>query len=181
MLRIFCGSILMLFAMTGCSGDTPTAPMTRDEIVLDQTGLKKSAVTETDILIAAVSPSVNPVIKTQKETNPREGAMTRRTWKAAHRLEQAVQDYARDNEGIFPGDLHGPNMAGKTLLAYLPGGQMLKNTFTNLRTEPSGYFAEYSGAIGYNVYIEGTINVGYIISAMGVDSDEILVLVYDPD
>ena len=107
--------------------------------------------------------------------------MTRRTWKAAHRLERAVQDYARDNDGIFPGDLDGPNIAGKSLLEYLPSGRMLINAFTNIRTEPSSDFADYSGAIGYNVYIAGSINVGYVISAMGRDSDEILILAFEPD
>ncbi len=99
---------------------------------------------------------------------------------AAHRLERAVREYARDNDGIFPGNLDGPNMAGKTLLDYLPSGQMLINAFTNTRTEPSSYFADYSGAIGYNVYVAETVNVGYVISAMGIDSDEILILAFEP-
>ena len=69
--------------------------MTRDEVVVDQTSLKKSAVNEADILIAAVSPTVNPAMKIQKENIPREGAMTRRTWKARTTAAPVMRSSAR--------------------------------------------------------------------------------------
>lgn len=122
-----------------------------------------------------------PVVNFRGDENLRGGSMTRRTWKSAHQLERAVQDFARDNDGIYPGLFDYPNIAGKTLLDYLPSGQKLRNAFSGLRTEPSGYNAEYSGAIGYNVYVSDAVNVGYIISAQGADASEVLVLVFDPE
>jgi len=92
-----------------------------------------------------------------------------------------MHDFAGDNDGIYPGTLNFANLAGKTLLDYLPSGQMLRNAFSGLRTEPNGSYPVYPGNIGFTSLCEATINVGFVIVARGADSTEELYLSFPPD
>lgn len=181
MLRVIFGLLLMLIAVAGCSGDTPTAVVAQGDGGVVEAGLEMSAVGEVDLQAVGLDATGRPGMNIHKYENPRGGSMTRRTWKAARQLERAAHEYARDNEGIFPGPFHLTEALGKSFVDYLPGGLMLRNAFTELRTEPSGLNASSPGAIGYSTLTAGAINVGFVITAMGADPSEEFVIVFEPD
>ena len=97
MVRIIAASILMFSALAGCGGEDPTTPV--GGVDLEGNHLK-SAPAETP----SSNPDEekldafrNPGMNIHKFNNPRGGSMTRRTWKAAYRVDRAVREYARDN------------------------------------------------------------------------------------
>ena len=76
-------------------------------------------------------------------------ALGRRTFQNAYKLERAFWKYAAENEGAFTDAIWKPNLAGKTLLDYLPGKVMMRNPFTRARTEPGFGAAAYQGSVGF--------------------------------
>ena len=92
-------------------------------------------------------------------------------------LQEAVEAFAAENVGVYPMDswVHRTPL-GNTLVNLLPGGLMLENPFTQLRTEPIDGFATLPGETGYHVILDSVI-VGYEISGQGADSLLVYIVV----
>ena len=69
------------------------------------------------------------------------------------------------------------NIEGKTVIDYLPDGQLLINPFTGARSEPSrwGARAVTIGEIGYACRIIDHEPQGYNISGVGNSSGTIII------
>jgi hypothetical protein len=108
-------------------------------------------------------------------------AWGRQAFGQAYKLERAVRRFAADNEGFFPVSLGTPNAAGRTLRDYLPGGKLLWNIFTGVRSNPVFAEAASPGEVGYMAIMDpGGHPVGYTITAFGKDPGQFLVLQYVP-
>lgn len=59
----------------------------------------------------------------------------------------AVEDWARENNGTYPGMFSELNLAGHTTFDLLPEGQRLENPFLRENSEPSVYYAASPGTV----------------------------------
>ena len=84
-------------------------------------------------------------------------------------VQQAAEDFAVENNGVYPADPLQRTPLGNTLLDLLPGGVKLENPFTQLRSEPIYGVALLSGQTGYWPAVDSLV-VGYTISGYGADS-----------
>jgi len=67
-----------------------------------------------------------------------------------HVVEQAADSFAADNGGVYPAARYEISRAGLSFQEYLPGGELLENPYTSLRTEPQwGEVARTAGEVGY--------------------------------
>ena len=87
-----------------------------------------------------------------------------------HLVQEAAENFAADNNGIYAGGLADANSAGNTLIDYLPDGRLLRNPYTGAETEPVGAAAGTPGQVGYVVVVDHTgTNSGYTITGWGRD------------
>jgi len=83
-------------------------------------------------------------------------------------LRAAVEQFAAENQGIYPNDIDTDSTeAGNTLLDLVPGGQLPENPFTKQPTVPVNGVAVNPGEVGYAPIKEGDWNVGYLITGFG--------------
>ena len=84
----------------------------------------------------------------------------------------AIQEYAANNNGYYPYSLSAENQNGKTLVDYLPNGELLVNPINNsIRNPLYGTADGIRGAVGYqdlDYNIDGYAD-GYSIYGVGKD------------
>jgi hypothetical protein len=85
-------------------------------------------------------------------------------------VQEAAENFAAFNNGVYAGNLADQNLAGKSVIDYLPGGRLLRNPYTGAETEPVGCAAATPGQVGYVVIVDHTgTNAGYTITGFGRD------------
>ncbi len=85
-----------------------------------------------------------------------------------HTVQLAAEDFAVQNEGVYAANVDmDTTPGGTTILDLLPGGARLLNPFTKAATEPVNAAAANPGETGYQVLVQGGINVGYTITGFG--------------
>ena len=95
-------------------------------------------------------------------------------------LQQAVENWAAENGGVYPSNVDSHTTpAGNTVTDLLPGGILMENPFTQVRSEPVNGAGVTAGRTGYVPIIQGGTIVGYTINGWG-RSYEIIVMRYDP-
>lgn len=73
-------------------------------------------------------------------------------------VRDALEEFRAHNDGVCPIDIYADtNDLGLTLIDLLPGGQLLENPFTGLRTEPIDTIATEPGQTGYYIYTQSII------------------------
>jgi len=83
-------------------------------------------------------------------------------------VQEAAENFAAFNNGVYAGNLADHNLSGKSVIDYLPGGRLLRNPYTGAETEPVGACAATPGQVGYVVVVDGTgTNSGYTITGFG--------------
>ena len=89
-----------------------------------------------------------------------------------HTLQLAVEDYGEQNNHHYPDDFNDTLPNGNTVLDLLPEGEMLENSFTREKTEPSkvGGNPMNAGGISYTPIDEDGDgnNEGYTIKGAGI-------------
>lgn len=99
----------------------------------------------------------------------RERALEASTKRNCHVIQLAAEDYAVGNDGIY-------STLAADLTPLLPSAGLMENSFTKVRSEPQfGAIAAIAGEIGIVGVIQGGINVGYTINAIGRHG-EILII-----
>jgi len=94
-------------------------------------------------------------------------------------LQQAVEAFAADNNGIYPHSESDENLSGNTFVDLLPGGRYMENPYSGRNTEPRWGVAAYPGECGYVKVSDATgTPVDYTISGFG-ESEIILYLSKD--
>lgn len=105
-------------------------------------------------------------------------ALSRQTFQNAYKLERAFWKYAAENDGAFTDAIWKRNLAGKTILDYLPGKVMMRNPFTRMRTEPRFGFALGEGSISFlDIRDNQGYQIGFAIWAMGAGMEQTLEIV----
>lgn len=85
-----------------------------------------------------------------------------------HTVQLAAEDFAVQNEGVYAANVDMDiTPGGTTILDLLPGGGRLLNPFTMVATEPVNAAAANPGETGYQVVVQGGMNVGYTITGFG--------------
>jgi hypothetical protein len=80
----------------------------------------------------------------------------------------AARQFASHNNGEFPSDVQDTNLDGKSLIDYLPNGELLLNPATGLQTEPVDGSAANPGEVGYAARSAGDgFTFSYIIDGYG--------------
>ena len=95
-----------------------------------------------------------------------------------HTVQLAAENFAVLNLGNYATD-HDNDVtpSGATIVDMLPGGQLLENSFTRVRTEPiTAALASAAGEIAYSPVFSGGIIVGYTISGGGKTGSVVLML-----
>ena len=85
-------------------------------------------------------------------------------------VQEAAENFAADNNGVYAGNLADVTPAGDTLIDYLPDGCLLPNPYSGAQSEPVGAAAGTPGQVGYTVVVDHTgTNSGYTITGFGRD------------
>jgi prepilin-type N-terminal cleavage/methylation domain-containing protein len=84
-----------------------------------------------------------------------------------HTVQLAVEDFGVQNDGFYAANLADVTPVGETIIDLLPGGALLENPFTRAATEPVNGAAANPGETGYQVWVDGGMNVGYTITGFG--------------
>lgn len=80
-------------------------------------------------------------------------------------LQLATEEFARQNNGIYPSNVWVDcTPSGDTLIDLLPDGILMMNPMTDCRTEPVDCAAAMPGQVGYVPVILNARNVGYTIT-----------------
>lgn len=97
-------------------------------------------------------------------------------------LQLAVEEFARLNNGIYPGNVGVDcTPGGDTVVDLLPGGILMMNPMTDCRTEPVDASAATSGQVGYYPVALNARNVGYTITgAADVDGVQTYTIWLEP-
>ncbi len=83
-------------------------------------------------------------------------------------VQAAAEAFADENGGIYPANAGvDETPLGNTLIDLLPGGLLLENPYTSLRTEPIDGAAATPGQTGYMPIVDNGIKVGYSITGFG--------------
>jgi hypothetical protein len=83
-------------------------------------------------------------------------------------VQLAAEEWARVSGGAFPGEVScDRNSQGDTVIDLLPGGKLLTNPCTLVRTEPINGCSANPGEIGYTPIWSNGMNVGYCITGTG--------------
>jgi len=95
-------------------------------------------------------------------------------------VQQAVEAFAADNNGVYPHDEYGDrNLSGNNVLELLPGGGPLENPYDGSYSEPRLGIAAFPGQTGYNKTSDANgVPVDYVVSGYG-ESEVILYLTKD--
>ncbi|MBU1202600.1 prepilin-type N-terminal cleavage/methylation domain-containing protein [Patescibacteria group bacterium] len=100
-------------------------------------------------------------------------AMEAKTKGVCHTVQLAVEDYVVRNDGRYPEKV-------VYFLYLLPAEQLLENAFTNQVTEPRDAIMTDEvpgpGQVFYQPIKQGNINIGYVITGYGADSQQIVEL-----
>ena len=94
------------------------------------------------------------------------------TKSSCHTVQLAAEDFSVQNNGVYSANVAGDiTPSGDTLVALLPGGILLENSFTKLPSEPIDGLAAAPGQCGYQVLLDAVgTNVGYSITGWGKDA-----------
>ena len=88
------------------------------------------------------------------------------TKKTAHSVRRAVEDFAAENDGVYPYDVDtDTSLLCNTVIDLLNGSRIL-NSYTDQRTEPRNGYVTTRGQVGY-VRVFGS-NIVYVINAWGL-------------
>lgn len=92
-------------------------------------------------------------------------------------VQQAAEEWAGFSCGIYPGTLsEAEPLSGNSLVDLLPDGNCLMNPFTGVHDEPVDGYACLAGQTGYIVVSSGAVNIGYMITGVGRDPGENLIV-----
>ena len=94
------------------------------------------------------------------------------TKSSCHTVQLAAEDFSVQNNGVYSANVAGDvTPSGDTLVALLPGGILLENSFTKAASEPVDAVAAVPGQCGYMVIQDAVgTNVGYTITGYGKDA-----------
>jgi prepilin-type N-terminal cleavage/methylation domain-containing protein len=86
-----------------------------------------------------------------------------------HTVQLAVEDWAVQNEGVYPADISSDTTpGGATVTDLLPRGALLENPFLKVAAVPIDGAATEPGETGYAVVTDAIgMNVGYTITGFG--------------
>lgn len=151
--------LLTIVGLVACSGGNPSTP--------EFTGLP-SAQSEVSGPTADFGADADVGMESSGNSfRPDQEPQGKQTYRNGYTVEQAVWQFAQENNGDVPRFVGDTNLAGKTLYDYLPGGERLVNAFTRYRTEPRDGAAGTSGEVGYMTIMDQGYVVGFTITAQG--------------
>lgn len=79
-------------------------------------------------------------------------------------VRDAVEAWAAESGGFYPGNLSEKSPLGNTVFDLLPDGRLLENPYTGQRTEPMDGVSACPGQSGYMVRCSEGENTGYAIT-----------------
>jgi len=122
-----------------------------------------------ELMIVVVIIGILAAIAIPNFQQMRERALEANTKRNCHVIQLAAEDFAVRNEGLY-------SAAGADLTPLFPGGILVENSFTKVRSEPQfGVVGAVTGEIGIIVVAQAGINVGYTINAIGRHGEILLI------
>ncbi len=82
-------------------------------------------------------------------------------------VQDALEQYALNNNGSYPKYTTEENSNGKTLIDYLPGQTLLKNPYSQQLTEPEFFNGKQCGKTQYKPLIIHNLCESYVVVGWG--------------
>lgn len=132
-----------------------------------------------ELMIVVVIIGLLAAIATSNWLSMQASAKEASTKSSCHSLQLAAEDFAVRNDGIYAGVLADADPSGKTFQSLLPdNGQLMRNPFTRVRTEPSVFAVAAPGGVPpvnggapgevtYTSLQRANVKVGYWITGAG--------------
>jgi len=99
----------------------------------------------------------------------------------AHLVRDAAEAWAALSGGNYPRDTREELPDGRTLVSFLPNGELLVNPYTSQRTSPLSAMGVNPGQVGYDNLVSGP-PYGYKINGVGSEAGvNIIMLHLDPN
>jgi type II secretory pathway pseudopilin PulG len=120
------------------------------------------------ILVTVAVPNFVRMMVNAKEASVKSNCRT---------IQLAAEDFAVQNDAVYPTDLTSTTPGGDTLIDMLPQRQPLINPFAKTRTEPVDGAPVDAGSTGYEGLIGAFgVTTGYTITGFGHDAVVITVI-----
>ncbi len=100
-------------------------------------------------------------------THFRDNAREARVKSNCHTLQILTENFAAQNNGVYPSKLADTLPDSRSLIDFLPGSQLLVNPWNNQRTEPRDGAAAQPGQVGFLPHLSAGVPDGYAIQGYG--------------
>jgi prepilin-type N-terminal cleavage/methylation domain-containing protein len=84
-----------------------------------------------------------------------------------HTVQLAAENFATQNDGVYPLNLLTVSNFGETMVDLLPGGVLMENAWTEVRSEPRDGAPAAPGEVGFVSILNGGIITGYSVDGHG--------------
>ena len=96
-----------------------------------------------------------------------DNAREARVKSTCHTVQLAAENFATQNDGVYPLNLLSVSNFGETMVDLLPGGVLMENAWTEVRSEPRDGAPAQAGEVGFVSIVNGGIITGYSVDGYG--------------
>jgi prepilin-type N-terminal cleavage/methylation domain-containing protein len=129
----------------------------------------QSGFTLIELMIVVVIIGILAAIAVPAFTHFRDKAREAQVKSNCHTVQLLTEDFAAQNDGVYPIGLADPLPDSRTLTDFLPGSHLLLNPWSNARSEPRDGAPALPGEVGFLPHLTNGIPDGYSIQGYGGD------------
>lgn len=129
----------------------------------------ESGFTLIELIIVLVIIGILATIPIPVFTHFRDQAREAQVKSNCHTVQLLTEDFAAQNDGVYPSGLADPLPDSRTLTDFLLGSQLLVNPWDNARSEPHDGAPAQPGEVGFLPHVTNGIPGGYSIQGYGSD------------
>ena len=136
---------------------------------------RESGFTLIELMIVIVIIGILAAIAVPTFTHFRDQAREAQVKSNCHTVQLLTEDFATQNNGVYPTGLADQLPDTRTLTDFLPGAQLLVNPWDNAHTEPRDGAPANPGEVGFIPHLTNGVADGYAIQGFGTSGIVLIV------